>query len=465
MGTPISDINIIQEDSEDLYFTPNTLVPHKPRNSENISRITAIWQDIDYKNKHEPDYTKPLEERLAEVKEAVEVSGLPEPTAIINSGKGIHLYWIFNQKPPAKQWRDNWSLSMEEVGNRLQEALPFESIGTVDSAVYDLARIMRMPNSVNSRNGQKCEIVELNPSCLYDFKTDFYEVYAKPIRERNSQEWQAKHEQKETTEPTEKKKRKSNTGGYNRQARQDIIDLVRMRNGNMTGCRYNCLKALQRLKENPAVIIAVNNSFTDPLPKKQVDSILSIHYEKKTYITRRKMYSELLITPEETKLMKQLVPESTAQVKKTVTDNVKESKRKNRRALKWAMDLYISHYAKETDKTQKEAAKSIGQGYRSLQRYSGKKGYEDFVKQKEDLFKLVLESVTLGLDTLLLMARDDSFMDNVNYSDLFQDAKEACEMAKELKEIIEDNSVYKEQHGFSVTALESKCAELVALVS
>ena len=44
-------------------------------------------------------------EGVAALKAFVKTVGLPKPTAIVNSGRGVHAYWVVEQPVPKDEWR------------------------------------------------------------------------------------------------------------------------------------------------------------------------------------------------------------------------------------------------------------------------------------------------------------------------------------------------------------------------
>src|SRR5699024_3175239 len=211
--------------------------------------------------------------------------------------------WIFERKLIARSFAATWKKAAQQVGNRLQESLPEGSSAVVDSSVYDIARMLRMPGSINTKNNQQCTFIEKNPSKLYDFMADFYEPYVKPVNIAKQQQHQRKAD-------IEQKSKTFQQNGYNRQIRADIVKLDSLRTGNMDGCRHNCLLYLKLLHESPAVIVSVNQSLTDSLTSNEVDNILN--YPGTEPPKRETIFKGLNVSTEEAEQMQQLVPESSA---------------------------------------------------------------------------------------------------------------------------------------------------------
>ena len=78
----------------------------------------------------------------------VAISGLPQPTFAMLTGRGIHLYWMIN--PAGIESLPLWQRLQVYIGKTLHAAgLP------VDLLVRDCTRVLRIAGSINSKNGQR----------------------------------------------------------------------------------------------------------------------------------------------------------------------------------------------------------------------------------------------------------------------------------------------------------------------
>jgi hypothetical protein len=142
-----------------------------------IRKANSLWADLDHTT---------VDEALTRI----QIAGLPEPSIIVNSGNGVHLYWLLDQPyriddvgpPPAikKRWETGKngkkkpiSFFVDEHGDVIQikkhrqlvpklsaQAKLFESIVAGLAAkiggdhTHDLARLLRIPGSMNRKNGR-----------------------------------------------------------------------------------------------------------------------------------------------------------------------------------------------------------------------------------------------------------------------------------------------------------------------
>ena len=95
----------------------------------------ALWLDFDNMN-------------LQQVKESITKTELPSPSIYINSGHGIHTYWLLDKR----------------TGAEVTPILKAMTIITgADTRATDKARIMRLPGSTNVKGEPvKCEVIEGN---------------------------------------------------------------------------------------------------------------------------------------------------------------------------------------------------------------------------------------------------------------------------------------------------------------
>lgn len=131
--------------SMNSFLTPKQKeTPDSGRVVNNLKHLNALWVDIDY-------YTKGLEreEVLYILRESYFDRTIPYPTFIIDSGKGLYLIWKIDEDRNAlPRW--------QAVENYLIDQL--KDIGA-DSKAKDAARILRVPFTVNGKNGKMVRIL------------------------------------------------------------------------------------------------------------------------------------------------------------------------------------------------------------------------------------------------------------------------------------------------------------------
>lgn len=128
---------------------------HQPRsNALDALYVTALWIDID-------------EPGIEGYRRAVKMN--PPASMIVSSGGGYHAYWLLSK--PIKVTDSN--------RDTIKQTLKGMAIACgSDTKVADLARIMRLPGTINTKPGRGtiCEVVDYLP-CYYDY-TDLELTYA-----------------------------------------------------------------------------------------------------------------------------------------------------------------------------------------------------------------------------------------------------------------------------------------------
>lgn len=85
-----------------------------------------------------------------EARQRIEDAGLPDPSAVVASGGGVHAYWRLAEPIDPASW------------SGLQRGLA--AMLDSDTKITDPPRVMRLPGTVNrkpARNGARCEILQL----------------------------------------------------------------------------------------------------------------------------------------------------------------------------------------------------------------------------------------------------------------------------------------------------------------
>jgi hypothetical protein len=133
-----------------IYFGANTTLPGRKRNKDNVAEIVTLHADLDFKTiAASPDI----------IDQVLRALPLP-PSTIVDSGNGFHGYWRFREAlPPELRER------VEAALKRLAWAL------AGDPAVCEIARIMRLPGSHNTKDGAwKPVLVRWNSGREYSFE-------------------------------------------------------------------------------------------------------------------------------------------------------------------------------------------------------------------------------------------------------------------------------------------------------
>jgi hypothetical protein len=131
---------------------------------KNATALKAIWADIDVGN--EPGETKhydTAQEAWAAVGAFYKKVGLPQPSAVVNSGGGLHIYWISDVALSPKEWRP--------YAEGLKALLLAEGVKCDAGLTTDDARILRVPGTMNHKYDPPKPVVLLHLGQMYNFPT------------------------------------------------------------------------------------------------------------------------------------------------------------------------------------------------------------------------------------------------------------------------------------------------------
>lgn len=156
-GKKLAGIIAKNQPAYNIYFGAN------PRqytyHNKMVSRVSCAFTDID--SKDYPSY-QDFSEHCKDLIDKLQKINLI-PSIIVNTGHGIHLYWVFKTQT-------NFLIGLDEAENQccpdwkeLQKALIVFCHG--DKCLHDLPRILRIPESLNVKDPKKhelCQVAEIN---------------------------------------------------------------------------------------------------------------------------------------------------------------------------------------------------------------------------------------------------------------------------------------------------------------
>ena len=240
---------------ENVYITPNTIyVPF--RRVENIRQFRALFLDFDNigEDKHYVSYN---------IFELAAQDVIPMPTMIVDSGRGLHVYWRIKNAPYGALY------SWQEIEDMLYHRL--KHLGA-DRQATDATRLLRLPNTINSKSNSECNVLWIDDKTeysMYDLKDKYIKVKKKP---------------KTSTKTTNKIIANAffNSYSLHMDRATDLITLCELRKYKVEGHRNMLLHCYAywigiyvRSKEELADSVNnLNNKFKPPLKQTEVNAIL-----------------------------------------------------------------------------------------------------------------------------------------------------------------------------------------------
>lgn len=246
-----------QEGQADTYITPNTFyIPGRSNNSIRQFRALYIDLDLDQYSKTEAFYEIYLKAAQGEI---------PKPTMIVDSGRGLHCYWRIDHAPKGAAY--TW----QELEDYLYKQL--KPLGA-DIKATDSARVLRLPSTINSRNGAMCEVLEDN-----DITYSMYELREKYLNyvKKDKQDPKVKNQGS-----TKKVKNLFNSYTLHLARAQDIETIIRLRDYKVKGYRNSLTHLYSYWKgiyiRDPKTLLEVvenfNNRLLDPLKVTEIRAIV-----------------------------------------------------------------------------------------------------------------------------------------------------------------------------------------------
>ena len=173
--------------TENVYFglgtTSKNLGINKRPTALQVSSIPGLWLDIDIAGPAHKKTNLP-----ASQEDAIDLlkSSLPlPPTILVDSGHGLHAYWLF--KEPWLFETEDERQQAASLMRRFVLSLKYHAAmrGWAMDSVFDLARVLRVPGTLNTKPGAEqmlCSVREAdyekryNPDEFYQFLVDTDEV-------------------------------------------------------------------------------------------------------------------------------------------------------------------------------------------------------------------------------------------------------------------------------------------------
>jgi hypothetical protein len=142
---------------KNAYYAMASFKDASTRTQGNVLRLKAFWLDVDCKDK---DPLKDYADKSAgftAIKQFCARHSFPRPT-VIDSGNGWHVYWILENEITKEEW--------QPVADKLKSLCLNDDLRIDPACTADSARILRIPNTKNYRDGNTTdvkEVVEADP--------------------------------------------------------------------------------------------------------------------------------------------------------------------------------------------------------------------------------------------------------------------------------------------------------------
>lgn len=137
------------------------------RDRNNLRQINGIFVDVDCHDMEGEDLQIAIDMALCKLNQAVMAGDMLEPTMVVHSGRGIHLYYVYAQSIPARLKGGVPNAKGLKIHRYLTSVI-YHSVRiaiadtalTIDEACSDLVRYVRVPGTSNTKAGSMCRIVK-----------------------------------------------------------------------------------------------------------------------------------------------------------------------------------------------------------------------------------------------------------------------------------------------------------------
>ena len=291
--------------NSNYYITHNSFYGYR-RLSLRTKQLNALFFDIDCHK--EPSQAKReilislIQERLAE---AVVEERLPMPTIIVDSGRGIQLYYVLRRSIPYQLRKDGVSSEKgvkfyEDVQRRLADVIEEQmedlDLVEIDRSIFDHSRVGRIPDTFNTKAGRYARLVN---ACEVFYDLPVLATYRPAKKE---------------SEPLSKTPKRGKSAFFIKfdallmSRLNKIAELQEYRNYECEGNRelmcfvyYNTAVQVYDREDAANRLLAFNGMFRKPLPKQElkgiiasVDRVTNVKGERGHYVLNARTIVEYL---------------------------------------------------------------------------------------------------------------------------------------------------------------------------
>jgi hypothetical protein len=133
-------------DHLDFYFACAEYKTSGNRTAANVAGARGLWLDLDCGVKKESDGKGYLTKEMAQ--EAVNSFciklKLDKPTHIVDSGNGLHVYWLFDNIVSREKW--------QKAAKKLKALTIADNLKVDGSRTADIASVLRIPGTMNNKS-------------------------------------------------------------------------------------------------------------------------------------------------------------------------------------------------------------------------------------------------------------------------------------------------------------------------
>lgn len=354
-------------DSTHNYYLTHNGFSEKRRRMQSTRQLNALFYDLDCHGASEFECRRLVAESQRRIQDAVEHGILPQPSMIVDSGRGLHLYYMLERSIPY-YLRQGGQLAVNEKGvgyfkdvqarlaNILDEVLAGLDGLTVDRAVFDHTRVARIPGTYNPKAKRYAQLTGGSYECYQLSNLATYRPQKAPASiSKNSKKAQVITFNHLMLSRLKKVAELQEYRGFECEGTRELMAFV----------YYNTAVQIYQRENAKERLVAFNNRFKKPLPQQEldgiynaVDTVVNIKGDKGYYILKADTLIRLLaLTDKE-------IEDLHFFASKRLTDRL-EAKRQTREK-KDARNKRVCELYAQRNMTQQEVADAVGCSVRTV---------------------------------------------------------------------------------------------------
>ncbi len=151
------------------YYITHNGFTSRTRKTEALRQLNALFFDLDCHNAAEAETRAAVEEAIQAISSAAKAGNLPKPTMIIDSGRGLQLFYVLDRSIPMrcnnKDAAENkgailFSAVQQQLASAIEAIIKDIPSISLDRATFDHARVSRIPGTYNRNARRFARLVE-----------------------------------------------------------------------------------------------------------------------------------------------------------------------------------------------------------------------------------------------------------------------------------------------------------------
>ena len=167
-------LGAVHFDTRHNYYVTHNGFTGCSRATDSTRQINALFFDLDCHGVSRGQSDSLIFEATSRIMTAAAEGTLPNPNLLVDSGRGLHLYYVLEQSIPYRYQGGSRCINLKGINyfKRVQEMLG-QLLGqllkdldgiSVDRAVYDHARVSRIPGTFNPKAGRFATLISAHDS-------------------------------------------------------------------------------------------------------------------------------------------------------------------------------------------------------------------------------------------------------------------------------------------------------------